>query len=95
LLQGHKLAKMAGMGTPALTEALGLGTTPVWSGGNLEHRQNHDQMTLEQSTQGREQTQVDENRTERQKPTWAHNGGQWRAKGDNFRVIDGSSFFIE
>ena len=51
--------KLSPLAVAALTGALGFGTTPVWSGGNSDHRQNQDQITMEQSTEG--QTHIDEN----------------------------------
>lgn len=52
--------KLSPLAVAALTGALGFGTTPVWPGGNSEHRQNQDQITMEQSREGRNQTQMDE-----------------------------------
>lgn len=51
--------KLSPLAVAALTGALGFSTTPLWSGSNPEHGQNRDRMTMEQSPENRDQTQID------------------------------------
>ncbi len=58
------IRKSSVLAVAALTGVFGFGTTPLWSGSNPEHGQSGDHMSMEQTPETRDQTQLNGNWSE-------------------------------